>query len=219
MNQEKVKEFLYFLTHNEAWANDQFAFFQGICNIQLGEFSEAKKQFNKTAQVLFTQPMMWKMMGETGWPIAISILSNRLDLLSDIYKELDQYKKDDYRGNSPVALFSYGLLEFLYPTSWDIKKSIQILKKSQKFKIVPPWGKALEAILNENSLDFKTAIEDLLKVHEGMAKHGSLRYSSEGLLCLSAMTLVYISIQRQITIEIENDYLSMDYLKFIMEGK
>jgi hypothetical protein len=200
------------------WADDQFAFFQGICHIQLGDFIEAKNQFNRSAQALFTQPIFWKTAGETYWPIAVSIFSNRLDILPAISQELNLYRNNDYRGNSPVASFSYGLLEFLYPTGWEINKSIQILKKSQRFKIVPPWGKALEALLNKNSLNFETAIEDLLKVHEGMAKHGSLRYSAEGLLCLSAMSLVYIAIQREMSIEIENDYFSMEYLKFIMEG-
>jgi hypothetical protein len=217
MDQEKVKKLLYFYTHEKVMADDQHAFYQGICHIQLGNYIEGKKQFYRTAESMFSLPMIWKISGQPFWIIDFCVLSGRIDLFPFVHQELEDYKKHPYMGDSNGALFAYGILELLYPTGWEMTKSIQALKKRPKWKLIYAWGSALEAIFNKNSLELNIALQDLLKSHEGMAKHGSLRYSAEGLLCLSAMSLVYTAIQHQIPVEIENDYFSMDYLKFIMK--
>ncbi len=217
MDQEKVKKLLKFYTHEEYFADDQHAFYQGICHIQLGNFIEAKKQFNRTVQSIFIPPLVWKIFGQPFWLIDFSILSDRKDIFPIIYEELEKYKNYQYIGDSLYAFFTYGLFEFLYPTGWEIIKSIQVLKKKPKIKETYAYGNALEALLKNNSSDFNTGIQGLLKAHEGRAKHGNLRYSAEGLLCTSAMSLVYTAIQHGIFIEIENDYFSMDYLKFILK--
>lgn len=217
MDEEKVKEFLDFYSREKLFAIDQFAFFQGICHIQLGNFIEAKKQFNRTVQSFFIPPFYWKVMGHPFWLIDFSIYAGRKDMFPVIFEELERYKTYPYVHDSLYAYYTYGLFEFLYPTGWDIKKSIQVLKKRPKVKETYAQGIALEALLNKDELGFQIAIKGLLKVHEGMAKRGNLRNSAEGLLCTSAMTMVYTAFQHQMPIEIENEYFSMDFLKFIMQ--
>jgi hypothetical protein len=50
-----------------------------------------------------------------------------------------------------------------------------------------------------------------------MAKHGDLRWTAEGLLCMPAMSLAYVARKRDLKVEIENDYLSIGYLEYLLQ--
>ena len=59
----------------------------------------------------------------------------------------------------------------------------------------------------------------MLKAHEGMAKFGALRESSEGLICMPAMSVAYIAFKRNLGIDIKNDYLPLQYIDFLLESE
>ena len=56
----------------------------------------------------------------------------------------------------------------------------------------------------------------MLKAHEGQARHGWLRYTCEGLVAMSAMSLAYIALLRDFHVEVENDYLPLGYLYYLL---
>jgi hypothetical protein len=102
------------------------------------------------------------------------------------------------------------------PTGWDISVSIKALLKKPKWKLTYAAGQVLQSIVDENSLALNTTLLSLLKAHEGSAKHGELRETAEGLICMQAMALAYAALKRNLKIEIENEYFSKSYLDFLL---
>ncbi len=194
----------------------QEAFLIAICHVQLGEYVKAQQLFEKSCSAMFIPPMIWKITGQTNWLVNICVLSGRTDLYTSVWKELNLYQSDP-RGNSSSALSSYSLMELLQPSGWDINQSIRGLLKKPKFKDMYAIGKALQAIVDRDSLALHNALRELLKVHEGMVKYGALRETAEGLLCMPAMSLAYVSCQRSLPINIESEYISNGYLDFLKE--
>ena len=52
-----------------------------------------------------------------------------------------------------------------------------------------------------------------------MAKFGGLRETPEGYLCLPAMALAKVAIDRGMAVGVENEYLSKGYLEFLQQNK
>jgi hypothetical protein len=108
-------------------------------------------------------------------------------------------------------------MELLSPSGWDIQKSIKVLVRKPKWKFPYAIGQVLQSIIDYDSPGLEIAMMSLLKVHEGMAKHGGLRETAEGLICLPAMSLTYVARKRDMKIEIENEYLPLSYLDYVSE--
>ena len=191
------------------------AFNLAICYTQLDDFIKAQQQYERSCIAMFQNPILWKLSGQTDWLVNVCLLSSRTDLFINVWQELEQYRSD-YRGDSAMANSSYGLMELLKPKGWDIDKSIKILLKRPKYKDMYAFGKVLKAIIENETLALHIALEELLRVHAGQAKYGILRESAEGLLCMSAMALMYTARKRGIHIEIENEYLSNGYVEYIL---
>jgi tetratricopeptide (TPR) repeat protein len=196
--------------------HQDIAFNLAICYTKLEDFIKAKQLFEKSC-VTMLQNSYWKLTGQTDWLVDVCVLSNRPDLFSRIWQELEQYQSD-YRGNSPMANSSYALMELLEPIGWDIQKSIQELFKRPRFKDMIAFGKVVRAIVENDNAGLSAALEEFLKIHAGKAKHGILRESPEGLLSMSAMSLMYAARKKGIHIEIENEYISNGYLEYLLQS-
>jgi len=213
MYREKVKRFLQILDPED----NQRAFYLGICYTQLGNYFEAQRMFEKSCLAMLQDTYLWKGTGQPNWLVDICVLSGRKDVYPDVLRELDAYKEIPSLGVSPMAMYTYALIEYLIPSGWEISTSIKELLKRQKYKDMFAIGQALQAIDDQNSAAFENAITALLKAHEGMAKYGSLRETPEGLMCMSAMSLAYVAHKRDIVVDIENDYFSEGYLQFLVK--
>jgi hypothetical protein len=167
---------------------------------------------------MFVPPKIWKDTAQPNWLTDICILSGRTDLFPQVLKELELYKQIPSKGDSPGAMYPYGLMELLMPSGWDIYKSIQVLLKRPKYKDLYAIGETLKAIINNDQLSFIEGLQHLLKSHEGIAKYGGLRESAEGFLCMPAMSLAYVAVKRDMKIEIDSNYFSLGYLKFLLEN-
>ena len=216
MDKTKV---LYYLNNYPAILGDEGAFRLGNCYVQLGEFLEAKRQYERSIVNMFRTRPMWKGAGQVDCLVDTFVLSGRRDLHIDVLKELELYKKILYLGDSAIAMYAYGLMELLSPSGWDISVSIKELIKRPKWKLTYAAGQVLQAILDGNSLALNNTLLNLLKAHEGKAKHGELRETSEGLICMQAMALAYAALKRDLNVEIESEYFSKDYLDFLLVRK
>ena len=175
--------------------DDDDGFLLAICYIQLAEYSIALQFFEKSCLAMLNPPQLWKGTSQPNWLVDIGVLSGRKDQYQKITQELDAYKKD-YRGNSLAALYSYGLMELLTSSENKIYSWIPELIKRPKIKDIYAIGISFQAILDKNINDFNNGLTELLKAHEGMAKHGALRETAEGFICMSAMSLAYIAKKR-----------------------
>jgi hypothetical protein len=195
--------------------DDQDKFYPAICQVQLANYTEAQQLFEKSCMGML-KTGLWKGTSQPNWLVDICLLSGRADLYPMVLQELEVYKTDR-RGNSLVALYAYTLIELLAPSGTDGMVWIQGLLKKPGVKDTFAMGQVLQAIVTEQQSSLDTALARLLEAHEGIAKHGSLRDSAEGLLSMAAMSLAYVALKRNFRVEIENDYLSIAYLEHLLK--
>ena len=107
--------------------------------------------------------------------------------------------------------------ELLYPTGKDFSKWVEVLTKRPKLKDMMAVGNIFKAILDRDETSLNSYMNDLLKAHEGIAKHGALRETAEGFLCMSAMSLAYAAHQYDLKVNVKSDYFSDGYLDFLIK--
>jgi tetratricopeptide (TPR) repeat protein len=195
--------------------NDQLKFFLAICQVQLGDYEEARRLFEKSYFGMF-KTQYWKGTSQPNLLVDICIMSGRPDHYAEAVQELNLYRMSRRR-DSLVALYAYALMELLIPSGQDITTWIQGLLKKPKVKDTFAMGQILRAFVEGDQILFHEASATLLKAHEGMAKHGALRETAEGLLCMPAMSLAYVALKRNFKIEIDNDYFSIGYLEYLLK--
>ena len=194
--------------------DDQDAFYLANCYVQLGNYPHAQQLFERSCLAMFTSPMLWERTSQPNWLVDICVLSGRIDLYPDVVRELTKYNSDR-RGGSLVSLYSYALMEILLPSGQDISKWVDGLLKKSRVKDTYAIGLCLQAILGRDDSRLADSMLRLLEAHKGIATRGGLRESAEGLLCMPAMSLTFVAMDRSLKIEINNDYLSLGYLNYL----
>ncbi len=196
--------------------HDQSAFFLALCHVQLGNYAEARRLFDESilAMLRFGMRALWALSAQPHWLVDVYVLSGRMDLYSNVIRELEQYKLGKL-GGSYVALYSYALMELLSPTGQNFSTWVKGLLEKPKIKDGYAIGLSIQAILSYEESALHNSLSALLEVHEGQATHGGLRETAEGLLCMPAMSLAYVALERNMQVVIENDYLSLGYLNYL----
>ena len=90
------------------------------------------------------------------------------------------------------------------------------LERRPKLKEWYAKGQALQALTHRDETALHTALLALLKAHEGIAKHGSLRWTAVGFLSMAAMALAYGARKQGLRVVIVNDYFSQGYLDYLL---
>ena len=194
-------------------------FLLAICYVELGDYPVAQQLFEEASSTMLGPIKAWRKASQVNWLVENWILSGNRDLLPDIGKELKAFKMqvNVSVANSPVANYAYGLFELLNPTGMDFSTPINILTKRPKWKDLVAIGKTFKAILDRDKIAFNMALEELLIVHQGKAKHGILRETAEGFMCMSAMSLAYAAYQYGLKANVKSEYYSEGYLDFLIE--
>lgn len=201
---------------------EQDYFKLAICEVILGNYSKANSLFSESITAMLGTNPYWRASGQPNWLVDIAILSGRTDLYPSVLEELTLFRTkgstySNTGGNSPLAHYCNSVMEILFSSSGNISDWIKDLKKRPKYKDLYAAGFMLQAILDKDQEAFTQSLKLLLEAYAGMAKHGELRLSPEGWLCLPAMTLAFLACQKGLAIEIENEYLSAGYLKYLLE--
>lgn len=220
MDLKKVNDYLE--KHQNAsklYENDYLEL--AICEVKLGDYSKAQSLFSESIDAMFGTNPLWLASSQPNWLVDIAILSGRSDLFPSVLEELNLYRLRSTKiqpvGSSPLAHYCYSVMEILYPSGGNITAWIKDLLKRPKYKDLYAAGFVLQTILDREQNAFMDSMGLLLKAHEGMAKHGELRLTPEGWLCLPAMTLSYLAKNNGLEVEIENEYLSLGYLEYLFK--
>ncbi len=191
----------------------EYSFFTfGNCYIQLTNYQEAKRNFEISILSFLKKPQMWRINVE--WLVTTCILAGRWDLFPRIHDELENFKNTE-PGNSAISNLTYSMLEFVYPTGFNFDNAIEAMLKWKKDKYVFSALQVITSIMNRDQIQYESSMVDFLKVHEGKAKFGELRYTPEGLICMPGMGFAFGAMKRGLQTNIINDYLSIDYLDFL----
>jgi hypothetical protein len=220
MNQNKVAEYLLENIHKKKLFEQDY-FDLGICEVVLGNFSNAMNYFVSAVTRMFEDRPYWRASSQVNWLVEISVLSGRTEIFPSVLEELRIYQlsstKSHPGGNSPLAHYCYSVMEILYPSSGKLDEWIGDLLKRPKYKDLYAAGLTLQSIRNHDQSGFNQSFQMLLKVHEGQAKLGGLRWSPQAWLCLHAMTLAYLAVKKDLEVTVSNEYFSLGYLKFLLD--
>jgi hypothetical protein len=217
----KLDEVLsYYQTHkDDPKIFEQDYFLLGICEIQAGNYISAQEYFANAVTIMFGLNPYWRASGLVDWLVNVSVLAGIRDNFPSVLEELTLYRisatKSHPGGRSPLAHYCYSVMELMYPSQGDMQYWIKDLLKRPTYKDMVAVGHAIDAISKDDGQGFTRSLQELLIVHEGMAKYGQLRQTPEGWLCLSAMCLAVIARQKGFSIKVESDYFSFGYLEFI----
>jgi hypothetical protein len=188
----------------------ELAFFLGNCYIRRIDYSNALKYYRMSINSCFINHSIWRASAEPNWLVDILILSKQLDLLDKVVMELETFKSVPLAGESTIAYYAYCITDFLKENNHaEIWIQKIITKPSVKYTYL--LGQSLQAITTKCEIEFNQALDGLLKIHDGQAKHGALRETAEGLICMPAMSLIYLAMKNGISITVESEYIAPDY--------
>lgn len=220
MDIQKVHDYLE-KHRNDPLVFEQAYFNLAICEVMLGNYSEAHRLFSKSLTVMFGPNPFWLASSQPNWLVDIFILSGRFDLYPSVLEGFNRLRLKSTKiqpvANSPMAHYCYSVMEILHPLGGDLAAWIKDLIKRPKYKELYAAGFAFQAILDGEQAAFTDSLQALLKAHEGQAKHGWLRWTPDGWLSLPAMTLSVLARRRNLKVEVENEYLSLGYLEYLRE--
>lgn len=221
MNQEKFKQDLdYFnkLIKEEAPISDYISFIPGICHVKLGNYLEAQRMFSNTISNSFNELALRIWASEPHQLINIFIISGEYHYYYKVMEWLEFIKTIKPAGSSPVAYYAYTIMELWQPQGKNLSEWINNIRSRAQFKMGKFMGDAIQSMVESNEDQFNSSMEDILKIHNGMAKHGIIRESPERYLCLTAMSLGLLAIRKNISLNIENEYFSPGYLMYLLSN-
>lgn len=185
-----------------------------ICHTQIGDYPQALYDYRFALLHFLENRQDWYGTSQPNLFIDTFVMANQPGLYSKVKDEIETYKQDR-RGSSLAALYSYALLHLLAGQDKEALNYVPGLLKYPKVKDFSAIGEMIRALGNDNASGFDDALMNLLIAHRGMAKFGSLRETPEGILCLPAMSLSKIALERGLYSSIENGYLSRGYLAYL----
>jgi hypothetical protein len=84
--------------------------------------------------------------------------------------------------------------------------SSDIASKEDRLFLLPK-AKGLQAVAQGDQKSWEQSIAELLKAHEKEARQGELKLSFEAFICLPALMLVKLGMERQMKCTLDNPYL------------
>jgi tetratricopeptide (TPR) repeat protein len=211
---KKYEQALEFFGQPPHYSSDQLMV--AICLTQLGKYPNAQHFYDLALEGFLKDRRAWHGSSQPNWLVDTYVLANRPGLYSQVREEIEAYRQDR-RGGSLVALYSYALVRLVSDEDRDADDYVPGLLKDPKIKWTFGMGKTIKAIIERDQQAFDAALDGLLKAHRGMAKFGGLRETPEGFLCLPAMSLSKMALERGMKINSESEYLSKGYLEYLSQ--
>lgn len=187
-----------------------------ICLTQMGRYPNARHFYGLAIRGFLKDRRAWHGSSEPNLLVDTFVLANQPGLYPQVLEEVEAYKLDP-RGKSLVALYAYVMVHLISGRDEEAGDYVPRLLKKPKVKDIFAVGNIIKAIIKRNQSAFDRAMNDLLKAHQGMAKFGGLQETPEGFLCLPAMSLSKIALERGMEINVESEYLSKRYLDYLLQ--
>jgi hypothetical protein len=187
-----------------------------ICLTQLGEYPDALRFYGQAIHNFLENRQSWHGSSQPNWLVDTLNLANQPNLHLKVLEEVEGYKLDP-RGQSLVALYAYALMCLILGKDEETSKYVVGLGKKPKIRDTFAMGETIKAIIERNQAAFDVALNDLVEAHRRLVKFGGLRETPEGFLCLPAMSLSKIALERGLEINVESEYLSRGYLDYLFQ--
>jgi tetratricopeptide (TPR) repeat protein len=186
-----------------------------ICLTQLKRYRDAMYFYDLAIQNSL-KDRFWYRTNQPNWLVDAYKLASRADLFPQLQSQLAEFVVN-HGGESLVELYACGVIHLLSGRDEKAKDYVTGLLKKPKIKDTFAMGQTIAAIIGRDQLAFDAAMDGLLRAHRGMAKFGALRETPEGFLCLPAMSLSAIALERGLEVNAESEYLSKGYLDHLLQ--
>ena len=190
-----------------------------ICYLKIDEYSKARRLFIEACQAMLQPAQRRQDITYSVRLVEACILSGELGLYRDVEDWLttNRLTRPKIEAYSPVACYSYAVMDLLNKPGKDITGYIQTLLKDQKLKGMYAIGLAVQAVVSKDQTALTASLSELCKVHERQVKQGGLRLAGLDyqILCTYAMSIAYVAIKYGLQVEVKSDYFSIGYLDYI----
>jgi hypothetical protein len=197
-----------------------FRLMVAICHTQLGNFVEARNNYQQTLEGGKFQGKpgftFFVFTGEVEKLCEVFILAGQPKSFAKIWKQQMESYRLDSRSDAVIPQYAFALQCLIENVDEQAEQYIRQLLKKPKYKDTFATGQVIEAIVSRDQTAFDQAMVGLIKAHRGMAKYGSLRETPLGFLSLSAMGLSKMALDRGMSVNVESEYLPRGYLNYLV---
>jgi len=189
---------------------------KAICFICLENYTEAQKQFAMAFHELQYGFRLWALSNQPDLLIDTSVLAGKADhagqIRADLYNYAEARKKKSY-----LDYYSLILLNLLAGhEDMAINTWIKELLAKPAIKEGYEMGNIFQAIVDSNQNRFDVSLRNLLNLHKKAARYGSLRDTPEGLISLSALSLAYCAVKKNLYIDYTDSNFPIQYINFLL---
>jgi tetratricopeptide (TPR) repeat protein len=192
----------------------------GICFTKLGNFELAEAWYERSLEASLRTRHLWYQYGTVPDLLDPYMLTRRSDLKDRVIREVKEWQTEfGSRAGQRIAVaqYAYAVASLLSGADAEALQYVPLLTSSTRIR----WGYAvgwlINAVARRDQAQFEESLEAFLKVHARMARFGVLRETPEGFLCLPAMSLTRLAMDRGMSVDSESEYLSLDYLAYLRD--
>ncbi len=199
--------------------NKDYEFDMAMCWTQVHRYMEARSSYRRVLEDFLHRGKvaLWFRCDQPNWLADTYVMADQPASYDRAYQELAAWRQ--IRGDRGLSfLYSYALIHVVGRRDSEAVQFVPGMLAFPKSKWTFAAGKAIQAIVERKQESFDAALGELLLAHRGMAKFGDLRWAAEGLLCLPAMSLSKMAMDRGMTVNVESEYLSKGYLEYLRIG-
>jgi len=192
-----------------------FRYLSAICLTKLGRFASAEDAYRFALRGFLDRPRDWRVPGLPNNLVDCYLMANAADVRPDVVREVEAYKSDR-RGRALVPLYSYAVLSVAGGSDQEALQHAEGLLAKPRVKWTWAAGQAISALVDQDHAGLRESLDELLAAHRGMAKHGALRETPEGFLCMPAMSILLLARRRGLLISVTSEYVSMEYVEHLL---
>jgi hypothetical protein len=216
LRQRCVDHLAFYQQEARPWGDTKLK--TAICLTVLQDYPAAKEAFRRTLDdFLNSANKAWLGTNQPHWLTDTYMLADAPALYEQTWRELHIFKMEPRPGL--WGLYAYASLGLAGGKDVEALKYVVGLLAKPKYKDMFAAGQAITAIAARDQMGLDQAFANLLVAHRGMAKVGGLRETPEGYLCLPAMALSKVALDRGLSVNVENEYLSKGYLEYLRQVK
>jgi len=218
IRQRYLDDLAFYRNEPQPWGSTKLKI--AICLTMLQDYPAAREAFRLTLDdFLNSVQKAWLITNQPNWLADTCVLADQPDTYEQAYHMIDEAYATHPSRTAPVNVYARALLRLAIGEDTEALRHVRGIPAKPELKDLYAAGQAVQAIVDRNQADFDHALVTLLQAHRGMAKFGGLRETPEGYLCLPAMALSKVALDRSMAVNVESEYLSKGYLEYLQQNK
>jgi hypothetical protein len=213
--QKKVLDALRFY-ENYGLGKDFNCLMRAICHTCLGDYGQAQYHYGAALQKAFGHQPLWLGTSQPDWLVHMYVMANTPSSYAETRAVFERNKPTSPWKDALHGIYSDAMFRLIEGRDGEAMQLTPRLLARPKYKDSFAMGKTIAAIVERDQGALDDALSLLLTAHRGMAKFGALRETAEGFLCLSAMSLAKMALDRGMVVNTDSEYVSMGYLEYLL---